>query len=33
MKLDSEMQAGRRLCGSGGVGPVTVVRLDGKLAP
>ena len=33
MKLDWEMQAGRRLCGSVGLGPGTVVRFEGKLAP
>ena len=33
MKLDWELQAGRRLCGSVGLGPGTVVRFEGKLAP
>jgi hypothetical protein len=33
MKLDWEMQAGRRLCGSVRAGPATVVRFAGKLAP
>jgi hypothetical protein len=33
MKLDWEMQAGRRLCGSVGLDPGTVVRFEGKLAP
>jgi hypothetical protein len=32
MKLDWEMQAGRRLCGSVGLGAGTVVRFEGKLA-
>lgn len=33
MKLDWEMQAGSKLCGSVGLGPGTVVRFEGKLAP
>jgi len=33
MKLDWEKQAGRRLCGSVGLGPGTVVRLERKLTP
>ena len=33
MKLDWEMQAGPRLCGSAGLGPGSVVRVEGNLAP
>jgi len=33
MKLDWGMQAGHRLCGLVGLGPGTVVRCEGKLAP
>jgi hypothetical protein len=33
MKLDREMQAGRRLSGSVRLGPGTIVRFEGKLAP
>jgi len=33
MKLGWEMQTGRRLCGSVGLGPGAVVRFEGSLAP